>query len=199
MSDDPGPRREAPSEDAESAAAVAASKRIARALRHRPQSLGQSLDSGGWVEIDRLLAGLAEHGEPVSRARFDRIVAGTDKRRYEVRAGRVRAAQGHSIPVELGRAPSTPPELLYHGTVERALPAIRREGLRPMSRRQVHLSAEPDTARTVGARRGRPVVLVVAAGEMAAAGIDFVRADNGVWLVDAVAPQWLRRLDGRPW
>ncbi len=167
---------------------VAASKRMAYALRHRPASLGLALDAGGWVAIEDLLAALAATGPPVSRELFDRVIAGTDKKRFEVQGGRVRAAQGHSVAVELGLRPSRPPALLFHGTVERALVAIQRDGLRPMSRQHVHLSGDPDTARAVGARRGMPVVLVVAAGQLADRGVPFYRAANGVWLVAQVPP-----------
>ena len=80
--------------------------------------------------------------------------------------------------------------MLYHGTVERFLPAIRAEGLRPGQRTHVHLSADVGTARTVGARRGRPVVLRVDAAGMHAAGLVFHRATNGVWLTDRVPPRW---------
>ncbi|MDQ3639739.1 MAG: RNA 2'-phosphotransferase, partial [Actinomycetota bacterium] len=49
------------------------------------------------------------------------------------------------------------------------------------------------TARVVGARRGRPVVLAVAAGEMHRDGDVFYRSGNGVWLVEHVAPRYLSR------
>jgi putative RNA 2'-phosphotransferase len=75
-----------------------------------------------------------------------------------------------------------------------ALPAIRREGLRPMDRHQVHLSASSATATRVGARRGKPVVLHVDAAPMAADGHRFYVSANGVWLVDAVPPEYLTGL-----
>jgi putative RNA 2'-phosphotransferase len=55
----------------------------------------------------------------------------------------------------------------------------------------VHLSADAATARAVGGRRGRPVVLRVDAAAMAADGHRFTRSANGVWLVDAVPPGYL--------
>jgi putative RNA 2'-phosphotransferase len=75
--------------------------------------------------------------------------------------------------------------------VERFLPAILAEGLRKGRRHHVHLSADVDTARRVGARRGQPVVLRVDAGAMHAAGFAFLRSANGVWLTDAVPPDYL--------
>jgi putative RNA 2'-phosphotransferase len=58
----------------------------------------------------------------------------------------------------------------------------------------VHLSPDAETARVVGARRGRPVILRVDAGGMAADGAEFFRATNGVWLTDAVPPERLTRM-----
>ena len=85
----------------------------------------------------------------------------------------------------------TPPEVLYHGTVERFLAAILAEGLRPMRRHHVHLSPDEATALRVGARRGEPVVLTVDAARMHADGHEFRMSGNGVWLVAGVPPQYL--------
>src|SRR6185295_3010250 len=119
-------------------------------------------------------------------------VATNDKRRFAVENGRIRASQGHSIDVDLGLPPTTPPPYLYHGTVARHLDAIRAEGLRPMSRHAVHLSADRETATRVGARRGRPVVLSVDAAAMRRGGHVFHISANGVWLTDSVPPKYLR-------
>ena len=128
------------------------------------------------------------------RAEFDAVVAGSDKQRFGLddTGTRVRANQGHSVAVDLQLDPADPPDVLYHGTAERTLPAIMAAGLKPMGRHHVHLSAEVETARRVGARHGRPVVLVVDAAGLLAAGGVFYRSANGVWLVDAVPPQYLR-------
>ena len=170
---------------------VALSKFLGYVLRHRPDEAGIELGPGGWVPVDELLAGLARAGRPVDRARLEAVVAGGEKRRYEIDGDRIRAAQGHSQPVDLQLEPQRPPDVLYHGTVERFLPSIRAQGLRPGRRTHVHLSADPETARTVGARRGEPVVLRVDAGGMHAAGTAFFRATNGVWLTGHVPPERL--------
>jgi putative RNA 2'-phosphotransferase len=172
---------------------VGISKQLSYVLRHRPESIGVTLDDAGWVEIETPLGALAAHGRDLTRGDLDRVVAGTDKRRFEVSGERIRAAQGHSVKVDLRLDPVPPPRLLFHGTVERFLTGIFDEGLRPGGRRQVHLSADQDTARTVGARRGRPVILSIDAAGMHAAGHLFYRAANGVWLTDHVPPQWISR------
>lgn len=167
------------------------SKTLAYALRHRPDAVGLELDSAGWVDIPVLLSSMADAGHTIGEADLDRIVTGSDKQRYEVRAGRIRAAQGHSVDVELRLEPTIPPAIVYHGTVARFLEAIRTEGLRPGERNHVHLSADASAARQVGERRGAPVVLEIDAQRMHADGLAFLLASNGVWLVEHVPPGYI--------
>ena len=174
---------------------VRISKRLSSVLRHRPDRIGIELDDAGWVDVDVLLDALAASGPPVTRAELEHVVATNDKRRFafDDSGTRIRASQGHSVAVELGYAPETPPALLFHGTTERALPAVLAEGLLPGRRHAVHLSGDPETARIVGARHGRPVVLQVDAAAMSGDGALFTRSTNGVWLVAAVPPGYLSR------
>ncbi|MER5857334.1 RNA 2'-phosphotransferase [Streptomyces sp900105245] len=171
---------------------VKVSKYLSKHLRHQPERIGLVLDPGGWVEIDTLITAAAAHGFRFTREELDHVVATNDKRRFVIEAGRIRASQGHSVEVDLGLPPATPPPYLYHGTVARNLDAIRAEGLRPMNRHDVHLSADRETATRVGARRGRPVVLTVDAGAMHRDGHVFHVSANGVWLTKAVPPAYLR-------
>ncbi|AYF73232.1 RNA 2'-phosphotransferase [Nocardia yunnanensis] len=172
---------------------VATSKRLSRHLRHAPEEIGLVLDSAGWVEVTALLAALGAHGRALSRAELDQVVARNNKRRFEFdeTGTRIRASQGHSVSVDLEYRASTPPGLLYHGTVAAALPGIYAEGLKPMRRHDVHLSADTATAVKVGARRGKPVVLTVDAAAMHRDGHEFRVSTNGVWLVAAVPPRYL--------
>ncbi len=172
------------------------SKFLAYVLRHDPGAIGLRLDGAGWVGVESVLTALAAHGRPLDADRLDRLVAGPDKQRFEIHGGRIRAAQGHSIAVDLGLPPAEPPTVLYHGTVDRLLDRILVEGLRQMGRRHVHLSGEPATARAVGARRGRPVVLTVDAAGLHAGGQLFHRAANGVWLTLHVPASHLTVLQG---
>lgn len=176
---------------------VRTSKRLSYVLRHHPESIGIALDAAGWVAVDDLLAALAAHGLRLTRAELDEVVASNDKRRFAVDATgtRIRASQGHSVAVDLGYEPAVPPAELFHGTVDRVLPAILAEGLRPGRRHAVHLSADVATARTVGGRRGRPVVLRIDAAGLAGEGARFTRSANGVWLVAAVPPRHLTVLE----
>lgn len=169
------------------------SKFLSRILRHEPELIGLTLASGGWVQVEDLLRGMKRAGHGLSRGELDRIVAGNDKRRFTLSEDgrRIRAAQGHSVAVDLGLPQAVPPTQLYHGTASANLDAIWDQGLRPGQRRHVHLSPDMDTAMKVGRRHGRAVVLTVAAERMHAEGQVFWRSDNGVWLTDHVAPAYL--------
>ncbi|MFC4147418.1 RNA 2'-phosphotransferase [Micromonospora mangrovi] len=172
---------------------VRVSKQMSLALRHRPERFGLTPDRAGWVPVAALLAALR-----IDRAQLDEVVADNDKQRFAVEPGpdgvdRIRANQGHSIEVDLGLTPIPPPDRLYHGTSAAVVPAIMTEGLRRGGRHHVHLSADTETARRVGARRGGAVaILTVDAAAMARDGHLFFRSANGVWLADAVPAAYLR-------
>lgn len=169
---------------------TALSKTLSYWLRHKSDAAGLDLDPAGWTRIEAVLAAFAAEGRPVDRDSLLRVVATSDKARFEIDPvqGLIRARQGHSVAVAGDWVRSPPPEHLWHGTVERALAAILAEGLRAMTRHHVHLSPDPETARIVGARRGRPVILRVAAGRLAATGHPFWVTGNGVWLAEHVPP-----------
>lgn len=172
---------------------VRISKTLSLWLRHKPEAGGLRLSPEGWAETEDVLKALQDRNLPGDPDTLNRVVETNDKKRFELSAdGRlIRARQGHSVEMDLALEPVAPPDILFHGTVERFLPAILSEGLKPMKRQHVHLSGDRETARRVGARRGKPVILTVASGEMAKAGHSFYLSTNGVWLTDTVAPEFL--------
>jgi putative RNA 2'-phosphotransferase len=169
------------------------SKFLSLVLRHQPELVGLSLGSGGWVLVDDLLSGMASVGHAITREMLHKIVAENDKRRFTLSddGQRIRAAQGHSVAVDLELVAAIPPDDLFHGTAHANLDAILKEGISPQKRQHVHLSADRETATRVGQRHGKPVVLRIAAGRMHADGHNFWRADNGVWLTAYVAPEYI--------
>ena len=179
--------------DKQSRDMVRASRFMSMALRHDPDGAGITLDANGWTEISGLLDAFQAHKHKVDRAMLHRIVAADAKGRFVISPDlrRIRAAQGHSVAVDLELEAARPPGLLYHGTVGANLPGIREHGLLRMRRQYVHLSADRETAAIVGGRRGSPVVLTVQAGVMHAAGAVFYRSQNGVWLTDKVEGRWI--------
>jgi len=169
------------------------SKFISLVLRHQPQLIGLAMDESGWVNVDDLLAGINAKGMPIDRALLERVVAENDKKRFAFNddGTKIRASQGHSISVDLGLQPRTPPDRLYHGTAKKNLASIQQAGLLKGSRQAVHLSTDAETALKVGGRHGQPVVLVVDSARMCADGFTFTCSENGVWLVDHVPPEYL--------
>ncbi len=156
------------------------SKFLSFVLRHEPEAIGVVLDANGWIEIDGLVGACRAHGKLLSRELLETIVATSPKQRFAISEDgqRVRASQGHSIEVDLAYHPAPPPETLFHGTIFASLPAIRTAGLKKMERHHVHLSPDAVTARIVGMRRGKPVVLQIAAGRMHRDGHDFYLSAN---------------------
>ena len=173
---------------------VPKSRSLARVLRHRPEMWGVRLDREGWCQVGDVLAGAASHGQYLTADELREIVDTNDKKRFSMSTDglRIRAAQGHSVDVDLKLRTTIPPPVLYHGTVRKNLSAIFKEGLRPMRRHAVHLSATKDAATAVGARRGAPVVLVVDSYAMNKDGFAFQQADNSVWLTATVPPKYLK-------
>ncbi|MBW4441098.1 MAG: RNA 2'-phosphotransferase [Plectolyngbya sp. WJT66-NPBG17] len=175
---------------------VRISKYLSKHLRHAPERIELTLAIGGWVNVDDLLSACAAHQFPITRAELEEVVATSDKQRFsfDETKTRIRANQGHSVDVDLELQPQIPPDVLYHGTSEQSVPAILQSGLHMMSRHHVHLSKDVETARKVGMRHGRPVILAIAATAVQQAGFTFYCSDNGVWLVDQVPPQYLKIL-----
>lgn len=172
---------------------VQLSKFLSFVLRHKPDAIRLALGPDGWVNIAELIERANAAGTRFDRKDLLQVVASSDKKRFSVSDDglRIRAAQGHSVPVELGLVPQEPPAVLYHGTATRFLESIRSDGLKPQARQQVHLSIDRETAHRVGRRHGKPVVLRVDARAMHATGFRFYLTDNGVWLIDEVPPRFL--------
>jgi putative RNA 2'-phosphotransferase len=169
------------------------SKFLSLVLRHRPEKIGLQLDASGWADVDDLLQKANRAGVRLDRELLEYVVATNDKKRFSFSQDgtRIRANQGHSIPVDLGLSPVSPPPELYHGTVERFLERIRSEGLLAQNRNYVHLSKDRETAEKVGQRRGKPVILIIPAGRMHGEGYKFFLSENGVWLTAKVPAEYI--------
>ncbi|HDR9010694.1 TPA: RNA 2'-phosphotransferase [Burkholderia vietnamiensis] len=173
------------------------SKFLSFILRHAPESIGVQLDREGWASIDSVLAGATTQNFTLNREILHIVVSDNDKKRFEISADDqwIRAVQGHtSSSVRREYVENQPPEFLYHGTVERFLDSILKQGLHPGARHHVHLSANIETAISVGRRRGNPVVLKIDSARMYRHGFKFFLTENGVWLTAAVPIDFLKRL-----
>lgn len=157
-------------------------------LRHNPGAAKIKLDEHGYADVDQLIKGVNRSGWKMDRQRLERIVAENNKKRYSFNEDgtKIRANQGHSLHVNLGLQEQAPPDILYHGTSANVVDSIRAKGIVKGTRQHVHLSADVETARTVGSRHGKPAVLTINATVMHADGYKFYQSDNGVWLCDHV-------------
>lgn len=162
-------------------------------LRHKPETIGLTLDPEGWASVEELVRLSQSSGTPLSRELIVDVVRTNDKQRFKLSDDglRIRASQGHSVSIDLALDSKKPPRMLYHGTASRFVESIRQQGLIRGSRQHVHLSLDYQTAHKVGQRHGQPTVFVVRAEEMFDAGHIFYLSDNGVWLTDHVPSQFL--------
>lgn len=172
---------------------VEISKYLSFILRHKPESIGLTLSREGWVSLEDLILASAKHGTKITEEIVREVVKKNDKQRFTISSDTlfIKANQGHSISVDLELREAVPPDLLYHGTVERFLKRIQSEGLLKMKRHHVHLSDSKDKARQVGMRRGKPIILKIAASLMYAEGSRFYVSPNDVWLTDIVPAKYI--------
>lgn len=173
------------------------SKFISLILRHKPETIGITLDEHGWADAQELIDGINHSGRyHLNMEMLEEIVRMDDKQRYSFNEAHtlIRANQGHSIPVDVELEEKEPPKLLYHGTGEKYVDFIDQQGLVPKSRLYVHLSADPETARKVGSRHGRPVIYLIDCRRMIEDGYKFYLSKNNVWLTKSVPPDYLKRM-----
>ena len=169
------------------------SKFLALILRHKPETIGITLDEHGWANVDEVIAGIGQT-RPFSMEILEEIVRTDSKGRYSFNEDKtlIRANQGHSVPVDVELEQLMPPDVLWHGTAQKYVDSIEEIGLIPKGRLYVHLSADYETAVKVGQRHGKPVIYQIDAKQMAADGYAFFRSVNGVWLIKAVPREYMR-------
>jgi putative RNA 2'-phosphotransferase len=170
------------------------SKFVSGALRHFPDDAGIELDGNGWTPYDELAEAVVSRYDWARPEHLKAVVETDPKGRFECSGGRIRAAYGHSVGVELGDREDTEdevPDTLYHGTARHNVESIREKGVVPKGRQEVYLSHTPEDAREVGARHGKPVVF-----EVDAEGLDVEERGKGVYAVDGVPPDRVSVLEG---
>ncbi len=174
------------------------SKEISFALRHKPWQYELELDREGFVPIDQFLFALNEtkhYPKQIEKEDLFKVIEISEKKRLEIKDGKIRALYGHTIPMLIEKDPMSPPELLYHGTSHNVLDSILKAGLQQMKRQYVHLSMDIETAEQVGKRRDtNPVILVIYAQKADKNGIRFYKGNDKVWLSNPIPPQYIEIL-----
>lgn len=167
------------------------SKFLSLILRHDPAKFNIVLDKNGWAEVNEIVSAIL-----VKKTDLESIVSNNDKKRFEFNSdhSKIRAAQGHSISVDVELQEVVPTNDLYHGTATKYVESILQFGITKQNRQHVHLSKDYPTALKVGSRHGTPEVLVVDAVKMHEDGNKIYISNNGVYLTDYVAPQYLKKV-----
>lgn len=169
------------------------SKFLSGALRHFPDDVGLSLDGSGWTPWSDLVGAATDRYPCADERAVEGVVATDPKGRFERDGERVRAAYGHSVDVTLEPTDAPVPDELYHGTAPRNVDAIEREGLRPMGRQQVHLSASVTDAEAVGRRHAsEPVVFVIDSAALLEE-YRITKRGHETYAVDCVPSRYLTR------
>lgn len=168
------------------------SKYISLILRHKPETIGISLDEHGWANVKDLIEGVNKTHK-LDMEMLEEIVETDDKQRYSFNEDKtkIRANQGHSIDVDVELEEAIPPQYLYHGTATKYMDSILNTGLVPKSRLYVHLSADRETATNVGERHGKPIVFSIRSKCMHLQGYKFYKSQNGVWLTKNVPVEFM--------
>ena len=171
------------------------SKYMSLILRHKPETIGISLDEHGWANVDELIEGISKTNE-FNMDILEEIVRTDEKQRYSFNEDKtlIRANQGHSLPVDVELDEVEPPEELWHGSAVKYEASIDEQGLIPKSRLYVHLSKDKETAFKVGQRHGKPVLYIVKSGVMHRDGYKFYLSKNGVWLTKEVSLKYLKKI-----
>ena len=171
------------------------SKFLSLILRHKPEVIGITLDEHGWADVAALIEGVSKT-HPINMEILEEIVLTDDKQRYSFNSDKtlIRANQGHSIPVDVELPELTPPDILFHGSGEKYVASIDKEGLIAKSRLYVHMTDNYGTAIRVGQRHGKPVVYMIDSARMKLEGFTFFCSVNGVWLTKEVPARFLTRI-----
>ncbi|CAH8521809.1 unnamed protein product [Dicrocoelium dendriticum] len=170
------------------------SKRLAWVLRHGAHKVGLTLTKGGYLYVDDVLQTPSFHGVTLEDIR--QVVDSDDKTRSELwpspESGRlrVRAFQGHRLPIEdMDLTPITDPShypVVVHGTYIRNWERIRVEGLKRMSRTHIHFApGEPGEADVIsGMRSNAELVIHIDLAKALHDGFKFYLSQNRVILTE---------------
>ena len=175
---------------------VKTSKFLSLVLRHKPEIIGLRLDKNGWANVEELLVKARRKRMFMDFAALAEVVETNDKKRFSFNKEKtkIRANQGHSLRVDLELEPVRPPDILYHGTATRFWHSISEQGLVKGRRQYVHLSKDTDTAKKVGIRHGKLLILKIESRRMYENGMRFFLSENGVWMTEHVPVRYIKKM-----
>lgn len=184
---------------------IGLSKFLSLLLRHKPELLDLEMNDRGFIRLKELVRTIPRNSRWhwVKDGDLERVIREDPKGRFEVKEKGaekyVRATYGHSarLPVSIDYPEQKPVQKsLYHGTKKRNVEAILQEGLKPKSRKYVHLTTKKEDAITVAERRsGKNVILKVNAWDFYSSGGTVLRATSQLYLCPRVPPKFIEVLD----
>src|SRR5215831_6778935 len=176
------------------------SRTVSHALRHEPWLYGLELDSYGWVHLIDLVVSLRRHRNKWRKLAENDIIemiSKSDKRRFEIYKGKIRALYGHSLPGKVLKMSVQPPTILFHGTSSRFIKQVKHEGLKPMGRHYVHLSVDRETALLVAKRKqGISFIITVQASKAYQNGIKVYHQQQRDYLASKLRATRLSKCQG---
>lgn len=170
------------------------SKYLSLILRHKPEEGNIELSNEGWAKIDDIIKGYKRKG----KITIENIIAAVEhnpKKRFELNESKteIRAVQGHSVKhVKIKMEKLIPDGPVFHGTIQKFVGPILKEGLKPQTRIHVHLSKDVETAIEVGKRRGHPIILEIDAEQMIKDGLELFVSKNGLILANHVPAKYIK-------
>lgn len=172
------------------------SKFLSYVLRHKPESIGLTLNDNGWASVAEILKNRKLR---FSLEELKFVVENNEKNRFTLNEdfSLIKANQGHSVEIKLEFQKIVPPEILYHGTTQHFLASIQEKGLEKRQRHHVHLSIDIKTASNVGKRHGKLIILAIDSKKMHEDGYQFYLSDNNIYLVDEVPAKYLTVLSDK--
>ena len=160
-------------------------------LRHKPNDYPLAIDREGFASWPEVVDMVQERFYDVTEEQIRSLIAGAEKKRFELRGDKVRATYGHSFPVDLGATAAEPPAELYFGAARDLAQSMLRSGLKPRDRQYVHLSVTAAEAESVARRHDpSPEIIVVDAEAAHAEGIRFY-ASGPLFLVENMPAKFL--------
>ena len=171
------------------------SKYLSLLLRHKPETIGLSVNEYGYADISELIDKASQHSIKIESSELLKVVDTNNKKRFLIskNGNSIKATQGHSFKVKLEIDSKEPPEFLYHGTLKSLSDKIFKEGIERMKRSHVHLNSDYLKSYVTGSRTSKePVVFEIRAKEMHQNGGVFYLTENNVWLTEHVPNQYIR-------
>ena len=169
---------------------------LAGMLRHFPDNYGVKLDEHGWVKIYTIIPVIRTQKRNfwwLTPFHVEALVRTDPKGRYQINDfGEIRAAYGHTIPINVDDMPTDVPEKLYYQTTDEELEFIRETGISPSDKSWVHLSLTARQAYVSGLFHiDSPAVVEIDVDGLNGSGRQVYRATDEVFLVRDIPPEFV--------